>query len=176
MSTCVKCDKILVGDRQIKFCSTSCAASYNNKGKQKNRPKERTCTKCGEAFFNNEGRRRRLCMTCADVMDNANTMQNRTLGEVHAMLYAKGKHASWRNAYIRDACRRMNRHLDGHPCQKCDYKVHTEMCHIKPVSGFGEDAILRDINSESNIVVLCRNHHWEFDHGFLFLNELKPRS
>ncbi len=54
-------------------------------------------------------------------------------------------------------------------CQVCGYSNHVEICHIKAVSAFPEDAKLSQINDPINLVYLCPNHHWEFDNGILNL-------
>jgi len=46
MATCLYCEKILLGRKQKRFCSTSCAASYNNKIFPKRR-KTKYCSECG---------------------------------------------------------------------------------------------------------------------------------
>lgn len=61
--------------------------------------------------------------------------------------------------------------LSGRPmiCKKCGYTNHVEICHIKSVSSFDKLSSLNEINSLDNLVLLCSNHHWEFDHGLLIL-------
>lgn len=48
-------------------------------------------------------------------------------------------------------------------CQRCDYDKHVEVCHIKSISSFDENTDIDVVNDLSNIIVLCPNHHWEFD-------------
>ncbi|MCK9567322.1 HNH endonuclease [Candidatus Pacearchaeota archaeon] len=55
-------------------------------------------------------------------------------------------------------------------CYVCGYDKHYEVSHKKPVSCFQDDAKVSDINDISNLVALCRNCHWEFDHGMLKVN------
>ena len=54
-------------------------------------------------------------------------------------------------------------------CKVCGYDKHVEVCHIKSVSSFLDTATVLEINSIENLVVLCRNHHWEYDHDLLKL-------
>ena len=49
------------------------------------------------------------------------------------------------------------------PCAKCGYDKHVELAHIKPISKFGDESKLSDVNSENNVIQLCPNCHWEFD-------------
>jgi 5-methylcytosine-specific restriction endonuclease McrA len=54
-------------------------------------------------------------------------------------------------------------------CQNCGYDKHVQICHIKPIKNFEETATLSEVNASDNLVVLCPNCHWEFDHGLLKL-------
>lgn len=54
-----------------------------------------------------------------------------------------------------------------HKCSICGYDKHVEVAHIKPVSGFDENTPIFEINSISNLIALCPNHHWEYDNGIL---------
>ena len=37
------------------------------------------------------------------------------------------------------------------------------------VSDFDDSALISEINSKDNLIALCPNHHWEYDHGLLKL-------
>lgn len=54
-------------------------------------------------------------------------------------------------------------------CAKCGYSNHIEIAHIKAVSDFDDSATIAEINSIDNLIALCPNHHWEYDHGILKL-------
>lgn len=54
-------------------------------------------------------------------------------------------------------------------CSICGYDKHYEVCHIKAVSDFSDDTPIPEINSISNLIALCPNHHWEFDNGILHI-------
>lgn len=54
-------------------------------------------------------------------------------------------------------------------CEICGYNLHTEICHIKDVKDFSSEALISEINNIDNLVALCRNHHWEFDHNYIEL-------
>jgi hypothetical protein len=90
-----------------------------------------------------------------------------TLADYHKKLSVSGKHPSWKNSHIRNFNRSWNKHLLDKPCSNCGYSKHVELCHIRPVSDFPESAKLSEVNAELNNIVLCRNCHWEFDHGLL---------
>ena len=52
-------------------------------------------------------------------------------------------------------------------CHICGYDKHVEVAHIKAVSEFDDTATVNEINSVNNLIGLCPNHHWEYDHGLL---------
>ena len=46
------------------------------------------------------------------------------------------------------------------------------MCHIKAIKDFDDNTTLGEVNDPKNIVVLCPNHHWEFDNDKLSLSDI----
>lgn len=54
-------------------------------------------------------------------------------------------------------------------CAICGYSKHVEVAHIKAVNEFDDSATVREIDSLSNLIGLCPNHHWEYDNGILTL-------
>lgn len=57
--------------------------------------------------------------------------------------------------------------IDFSSCSVCGYDKHVHICHIKPISSFDETSTLSEINSPDNLIILCPNCHWEFDHNLL---------
>lgn len=57
-------------------------------------------------------------------------------------------------------------------CRNCDYKKHVELAHIKPVHSFPKTAKLIEVNATKNLMWLCPNCHWEYDHLDLGLDEI----
>ena len=45
-----------------------------------------------------------------------------------------------------------------------NYDKHIEIAHIKAIKDFDPDTRLSQINDVSNLLPLCPNCHWEFDH------------
>ncbi len=52
-------------------------------------------------------------------------------------------------------------------CLICNYDYHFDVCHVKDVYQYSDDALIREVNHIDNLVALCKNHHWEFDTGKL---------
>lgn len=165
MNICLNCQQETTN---LKFCSRSCAATYNNHGIVRNKPKERECSSCGAVFFRTSGNRSVLCESCRERFEPG-FYQNKTLAEYHGLLSVKGKHRSWRNSHICVLNRSWNKHLVSCPCQNCGYDKYVELCHVRSISSFPGTATLGEVNAESNNLVLCRNCHWEFDNGLLDL-------
>lgn len=169
---CEKCNKSFYkapgwlkrGNRH--FCSKSCASSVLK------RKTEKHCKICNNFM---DRRRIDICQKCSFSIER-NRLQNLTLKELHEKNSVKGKHPSWANAELRNYCRAWNKHLSQYSCQKCKYSLHIEYCHIKPVSSFNENTKLKEINDESNILILCPNCHWEFDNELLSVNDIPPRT
>lgn len=150
------------------FCSRSCSATFNNKLKPKRNPISRTCS-CGKKFIPKFKSSRRLCNQCQINKLTSFKIKLLTISEYHKKASIKDKHPSWKNSHIRIFNRQWNYELTKKPCFKCGYDKHVELCHIKPVSSFPETATLGEINALSNNIQLCRNCHWEYDHGLFIL-------
>ncbi len=56
-------------------------------------------------------------------------------------------------------------------CFVCGYDKYIEVCHIIGISTFNENTLITQINSIDNLIALCPNCHWEFDHGLLKLSK-----
>jgi 5-methylcytosine-specific restriction endonuclease McrA len=61
-------------------------------------------------------------------------------------------------------------------CINCGYNKHYEVCHIRPITDFPLDTTIGAINALSNLVALCPNCHWEFDHNMLSLEEIRAKN
>ena len=81
-------------------------------------------------------------------------------------------HKNWqssRNMIRKNASKRFQL-LNQCKCVVCGYDKHIEIAHIKAVSEFSESSKLSEINDPNNLIALCPNHHWEYDHGLLNLS------
>jgi 5-methylcytosine-specific restriction endonuclease McrA len=146
-----------------KFCSTSCAVSYNNHLIPKRIKKQRFCKHCGVEI----GERRQVCDNC---VPNQVDWSKRTLGEVQSA-------AKYQiNAVARDLARQVYKQANlPRVCQNCGYSKHVEICHIIAVKDFPRETPMSVVSSIDNLVALCPNCHWEFDHGQLHYDDIAPR-
>lgn len=51
-------------------------------------------------------------------------------------------------------------------CFECEYNEHVDVCHIKDIYLFDLNSTIKEVNALSNLVALCKTHHWEFDQGY----------
>ena len=163
---CLNCEKPTENPR---FCSRSCSASFNNR----KTPKRKLTRKCSFEGCDSivKSYRHRLCEE--HFKFNKDSYRLTKVGHYRNLQSVKGKHPSWVNAHVRHFARTWLKHLTEKPCLNCGYSLHVELCHIKPVASYGDEALLGEINSEDNVIQLCRNCHWEFDNGHLTLDEIK---
>lgn len=52
-------------------------------------------------------------------------------------------------------------------CSHCGYDLHVEIAHRKGIALWSPDTPLRTVNDPRNLILMCRNHHWEFENGLL---------
>lgn len=145
------------------FCSRSCAAKYNNVLYPKRKP-ERNCPRCDGPL--NSGRR--YCAVCWAEVRREKSIEN-WLNTSLADMRGKGNaNAGGRYPYIRNLSRtsymRSGRPME---CYVCGYSYHVDICHITDVKDFPTTATVGEINAPTNLVALCKNHHYEFDSGLL---------
>jgi len=162
MNQCANCKR---ETKNAKYCSRSCAVGKNNSIEPKRKGAiARKCKDCNVVL--DRSRRSVRCEKCFDEWSLTKVASSNTIGAIRKKLKEKNVHPSWGNSEVRHNCRAINsfRPL---VCQVCGYDKHVEHCHIKPVRDFTDDALLSDVNAPANVLILCRNHHWEFDHDLL---------
>jgi hypothetical protein len=142
------------------FCSRSCSNSFNNI-KYPKRHKSNKCKFCGTLIES-------VVMFCEECIKNGKHVKggkfllNRTLKDAINNYKGPSKFNG-----VREHARNITKDIT--KCSICGYSHHVETCHIKPISSFDLDEKLSIVNNSDNLVVLCRNHHWELDHGILKL-------
>jgi hypothetical protein len=162
--------------RLKKFCNCSCAAMYNNRLHPKRKSSEIArvavatyCCACGNQI-NSRDLRRKYCDSCKYQARRVfNALGKRTKGSLFS---SSANWQSARSSLRGHACRVFARSKRAKECAICRYSMHVNIAHLRSVSIFPETALISEINHMSNLVALCPNHHWEFDHGFLTLEDL----
>jgi HNH endonuclease len=176
---CLFCNEpITSGDRRKKFCNLSCAASYNNSKAPKR--KADSVAICGECqspislkkkpkggFYQRE-----YCDACLKLKKiyqiTGASLEDFLENQTKASLYKRRKNWQSANSSLRNNSRKV--YLDSNKPQKCffcGWDKCIEVAHLDPVKDFPDDAKITEINSPSNLIGTCPNHHWEYDHGDL---------
>lgn len=143
------------------FCSSSCAAIYNNLRRPK---KQYFCTRCGDLL--GEGyifKDRKICNKC-----------NKSYVDWSKITYEDmlNRYAQNRDAHIRDIARRLYARSDKPKCcANCGYTKHYEICHIKAIESHALETPMSVVNGLNNLIALCPNCHWELDKGLLQCKE-----
>lgn len=74
-------------------------------------------------------------------------------------------HRSSAFALIRTRARAEAKKLGMSCCEKCGYSKHVEIAHKRAISTFDSSTLISHINARENLMALCPNCHWEYDHG-----------
>ena len=107
--------------------------------------------------------------------------EDMTLEELSYLMVVKGKNDT-RAVYnqVLALNRAWNATLTSDPltarCQHCSYDKHVELAHLKAVASFPKETKLKDINHPDNVLVLCRNCHYEYDNHLLLLEDIPLRT
>ena len=152
MNNCLHC-----GTRtaNAKYCSRSCANRVNGRLFPSRQRILRSCKHCGTALQT----RRTTCDSCNPSLVDWRMVQLQELKAKALQQYAAQIRSLARVAYRKSSRPKA--------CAVCSYDVHYEVCHIKPIREFLPTNFVADVNRLNNLVALCPNHHWEFDHGRL---------
>ncbi len=158
MKPCITC-----GDptSNPKFCSRSCSATFNNKGISRQR-KTKFCKTCSSLINSSHT----YCKDCF----TTNTVPGKSKDLIGSRTIEQSLSGNrYANAYrtIRSHARRILEQNQSPVCCKCNYSIYVECCHIIPISSFPKDTTINIVNAPNNLVWLCPNCHWEFDHGLL---------
>lgn len=116
--------------------------------------------KCTSIFTANKRRKSKILKEKIDILELS-------IGE-----YCGNHGTHERHAKLREIARKVYKKNSGEmKCKICGYSTHIEICHIKPLSKFSKCDKIKEVNAFENLVALCPNHHWEFDHDLIKLQE-----
>jgi transposase-like protein len=164
---CLHCGKETTRPR---FCSQSCVSTYSNLHDRERYAKRqinriiRYCKYCGVQL---DGRRT-TCIVCNhNIVEWDEVKLSEIEGKAKYQIHAQVRRIARSNYRISD-CPKF--------CINCGYSKHYEVCHIRPITDFPLDTTIGAINDLSNLVALCPNCHWEFDHHMLSLEEIRAKN
>lgn len=182
----VPIDKNVHAIKRNKFCNHSCAATYNNKLHPKinsTKVSSGLCLNCGNTILfkqrpNKQGYyRRKYCDLCVKYIRIKSRNDNILWECTKSELFKNSLNwQSARSSIQRDARKRYIQSGNILHCAICGYSIHTDIAHIKSVNSFPDDTLISVINDPKNLIALCPNHHWEFDHNILKLSQINSQS
>jgi HNH endonuclease len=161
MNHCLHCG---TATTNAKYCSRSCANRINGRLYPSRKRLLRSCKHCGTELHT----RRTTCDHCNPSLIDWQTVPLHQLKAKALQQYAAQIRSLARGAY-----RKSNRPK---ACAVCGYDAHYEVCHIRPINDFLPTDFVAVVNELGNLVALCPNHHWEFDHGKLSIAFILERA
>ena len=137
--------------KKRKFCNHSCAAIYANHKHPKRKKQVKICPQCKKVNQSIHAVKGKICRNCyyINIRKELENCTDRT--------FPRNKINKHAQAIYRESGQL-------HKCQVCGYDFAIQICHIKPVKQFPKNTPYKTINKLSNLIALCRNCHWEFDH------------
>lgn len=151
----MKCLNNCGRDAVVKFCGRSCASAFNNTMFPK-RCKSIKCKNCSNLVYSGWT----YCSCC--IQENKHIRTKYTFPVNTIVELSKGTDAN-KYSRIRSHARSVVRRRPQR-CLACGYDKHVEVCHIQAITDFDISATLAEVNNPDNLVLLCPNCHWEFDH------------
>ena len=146
-----------------KYCSRSCSATANNSLYPK---KSKTLKFCSIKDCLNElpTKRATLCVEHNPLLVD---YDNLTIGQLRL-----GRTAHRFSTIVRSRAR-INFRNSNKPaiCIFCGYSLSIEVAHLHAISAYSSDTVLAVVNHIDNLEAMCRNCHWEFDNGYLTLEQ-----
>lgn len=161
-----------VQDAQRKaFCNRECWKQWHHSDRLKkwghpnrweNCRHDKICVQCKSTFL---GGSANLCPCCRNLARNMKLYGKQygqlTLGELRSRHKNYTGYRSKISFHARLSYVNSNLPM---ACSVCGYIKWVDIAHRKPVSDFDNSATVDAVNDIKNLVPLCKNHHWEFDH------------
>lgn len=144
-------------DKRQKFCSRSCAASYNNA--KRIRIHKYECIECGKRLTNNKTKK---CQDC-----HVHAMEADARARPISEFFVDGASRAKFNHIRKWARLLMERSNRAKECKICGFDIVVEVCHLRPINDFPEDTPMGVVNSLDNLIYLCPNHHAMLDRDLL---------
>jgi hypothetical protein len=146
------------------YCSVGCANKDNPR-----RKKTKKCKICQS-----------LILSCNTYCKNCIKERNERLSNMSLSSFIKEKNEKLSNTQlssfiekrndanrfrqIREQARKIMKN-EPQVCANCGYSNHVEVAHKKDIKSFLPTALVKDVNDKNNLILLCPNCHWDFDHN-----------
>lgn len=156
---CKNCDSIISYEgRRNDFCSRSCSATFNNKKFPKRESDKIKICSCGKEKDPNAN----ICIECLTEQKFLASLERKKSDVV-----SNGASRAKFNQIRKMARKILSKSNIEKKCKICSFDAHVEVCHIKSIASFDNNALMKEINSLENLVYLCPNHHTMLDKGLI---------
>jgi len=118
----------------------------------------------------------RTAKHCRYCRGKGTDVQKITIQELIQKAQDENRHRQCYFTEIRNLARSWNKDLVELPCLICGYTLHSEIAHRKPIAAFNLESTIGEINERSNLAPLCRNCHWESEHGLVEIPPNPPSA
>ena len=167
-ATCLFCGKELKRG-QKKFCSSSCAAKFNNKGRKHSIESKKKVSESLHRFYTNQegemdSKNKFICKTCGKEFESYQRNRLFCCGECRTKYYNKVKFEEWQNGKeyktekLPDFIRRYLFEKHNNKCQICGWGTENPNTHKIPLQVHHIDGDCTN-NKEENLQLLCPNCH-----------------
>ena len=159
---CVICNtQFTKKDNEDKICCSRVCAGKLGKPKE-----QKYCKSCNKEIPYNK----HFCTSCVDTgRHRLKRYGYKPQNEIRIKDLVRRKGASRYDIVRQWARRDALKDIELPCCERCGYNKHVEVAHRKPVSDFSEETLISEVNSKENLMLLCPNCHWEFDHNLALL-------
>jgi len=180
---CMYCSKPIdiIGDsvsatKIKKFCNSTCFGLYNaNNIKMKFKEiKRKKCCRCeADITYMYSGKKEKYCKECSEEVkkerykirvEKRTSFVDLTIHDVFLLYSTRGSARAMIDNYAR---KEIVKTYKEKRCLLCGYTKSVDVCHIKAVESFSDNSFISEVNSSSNLIYLCPNHHRELDRGFI---------
>lgn len=158
MKKCKNCDIVT---NNPKFCSRSCSVTYNNMINPKRSVliesiNKVTCKCGGKKALSAE-----MCQSCRN-----DITLNKPISEIKRKSYP---HWNMVRAIAKRIMKNSNNIKTCYMCGHNEFDSVVEVCHIKEITSFDENTLVKEVNALENLVYLCPSHHRLLDKGSIKL-------
>lgn len=136
-----------------KFCSRSCAAKVNNV--KPKRGLQGKCHTCSTIISSS----RKYCIEHKGTRATRRYILENGVKRTMTLAECRQQYSG-----IRNHARRQLKNIP-QVCIRCGYDKHVQAAHIRAITTFPPETLLGVVNHVTNLMFLCPNCHWEYDHG-----------
>lgn len=162
---------------QNKFCDKSCGAKYHNPPGKTNSYHCKWCGKLSTKWYCNNSCKQKYYKKISTPKPikppKPPAIETQTKGEARKRYKS---FQSYRSMIQKHARKTLLTNNTSPSCKYCGYSIGIDVCHVRGVSNFSDDTLIKVINDIKNLMALCKRHHHEYDYGILAIESIISAS